>query len=70
MRNKLLALLTICFAFVVPFNVYAAQYPFNDLIFFGDSLSDNGNLYNRTFGYIPKSPPYYEGRFFKWTDMG
>lgn len=33
-----------------------------DLVFFGDSLSDNGNLY-RWVKIVPKSPPYYEGRF-------
>jgi phospholipase/lecithinase/hemolysin len=33
------------------------------LITFGDSLTDNGNFYAYTFHYIPKNPPYYEGRF-------
>lgn len=33
------------------------------MIFFGDSLTDNGNLYNASFKIIPKSPPYYLGRF-------
>lgn len=36
---------------------------FNKMIVFGDSLSDNGNLYSLTRGFIPKSPPYHEGRF-------
>ncbi len=44
----------------------------DQLIVFGDSLSDNGNLYALTslankkmpqIPIIPKSPPYYEGRF-------
>lgn len=42
----------------------------NDIIFFGDSLSDNGNLH-RYFSFIPKSPPYYDGRFSNgptWSD--
>jgi len=30
---------------------------------FGDSLSDNGNLYAATGGTQPPSPPYYDGRF-------
>lgn len=34
----------------------------NQLVFFGDSLSDDGNLY-RLLKIVPKSPPYYEGRF-------
>jgi len=34
---------------------------FSSVIVYGDSLSDNGNLYN-AIGY-PPSPPYYMGRF-------
>jgi phospholipase/lecithinase/hemolysin len=33
----------------------------NNMIIFGDSLSDNGNLYK--LYQIPTSPPYYKGRF-------
>lgn len=40
--------------------VFALSY--SEVVFFGDSLSDNGNLY-ATMKVIPKSPPYYEGRF-------
>lgn len=35
----------------------------NKIIFFGDSLSDNGNLYKLLLKIIPKSPPYFKGRF-------
>ena len=35
--------------------------PLNNIVMFGDSLSDNGNLYQLM--KIPSSPPYYEGRF-------
>ncbi len=42
-------------------NVYAK--PFSQLIFFGDSMTDNGNLYSTTVGIFPPSPPYFEGRF-------
>lgn len=43
---------------------YAGQgQPINQFVFFGDSLTDNGNLYRSDFGYLPKSPPYYQGRF-------
>src|SRR3990167_4017605 len=35
----------------------------NHIVFFGDSLSDNGNLYKFFFKIIPKSPPYFQGRF-------
>jgi|GEM_PF-852095 len=46
-------------------------YPYNKILFFGDSLSDNGNLYSFDFGYLPKSPPYFEGRFsngYVWSE--
>lgn len=46
-------------------------YDYNKIIFFGDSLSDNGNLYKSFFKIIPKSPPYYQGRFSNgpvWTE--
>jgi phospholipase/lecithinase/hemolysin len=38
-------------------------FPINEIVFFGDSLSDNGNLYKIMGKILPKSPPYYEGRF-------
>jgi phospholipase/lecithinase/hemolysin len=58
MMKKLIVLLLLC---LVSISVYAKQ--INNIIFFGDSLSDNGNLYRLTLKYIPKSPPYFEGRF-------
>lgn len=33
------------------------------MVVFGDSLSDNGNLYEYMKHQLPLSPPYYEGRF-------
>lgn len=39
-----------------------AAAPLSKIVVFGDSLSDNGNLFKETGGYIPGSP-YYEGRF-------
>ena len=36
---------------------------FSEMVVFGDSLSDTGNVYELTGGLIPASPPYYEGRF-------
>jgi phospholipase/lecithinase/hemolysin len=33
------------------------------ILIFGDSLSDQGNLYHYTKGLIPKSLPYYNGMF-------
>lgn len=45
--------------------------PPKQLVFFGDSLTDNGNLYHRLFKFTPKSPPYFEGHFSNgpvWSD--
>lgn len=46
---------------VSTFNVYAAN--INKIVFFGDSLSDNGNLYSLLLHILPKSPPYFKGHF-------
>lgn len=35
----------------------------NKFVVFGDSLSDNGNLYEYLKHQLPMSPPYYDGRF-------
>ena len=35
----------------------------NQIVVFGDSLSDNGNLYEYMHHQLPLSPPYYKGRF-------
>ena len=36
---------------------------FSNLVVFGDSLSDTGNVYNALGRLYPFSPPYYQGRF-------
>lgn len=41
----------------------ASAQDYGRLVVFGDSLSDNGNLYAVTLGTQPPSPPYYQGRF-------
>lgn len=35
----------------------------NKIVVFGDSLSDNGNLYEYMKHQLPVSPPYFSGRF-------
>lgn len=64
----LISLLT----FIFPFISYAqTNHPFNNIVFLGDSLSDNGNLYAAMNGVMPKSPPYFEGRFsngYVWSE--
>jgi phospholipase/lecithinase/hemolysin len=45
--------------------------PFNQLVVFGDSLSDTGNLFKALGGLFPPSPPYSQGRFSNgpiWVD--
>ena len=42
---------------------YTVAAGFSDIIVFGDSLSDVGNLSNMTGGAIPPDPPYWQGRF-------
>ncbi|MCW8399723.1 SGNH/GDSL hydrolase family protein [Legionella sp. PATHC038] len=37
--------------------------PLHNIVVFGDSLSDNGNLYKFMKYQLPPSPPYYDGRF-------
>jgi phospholipase/lecithinase/hemolysin len=36
---------------------------YSNLVIFGDSLSDVGNVYSQSFGFAPSSPPYYQGRY-------
>jgi hypothetical protein len=36
--------------------------PFSSIVVYGDSLSDNGNIYNASGNTYPASPPYYNGR--------
>ena len=50
----------------------ASAQTYNRLVVFGDSLSDNGNLYLISSGTQPASPPYYQGRFSSgrvWTEL-
>ena len=60
LRGAALAALTL--AAVSTAGAAGAQ-TYNRLVVFGDSLSDNGNLYLATGGAAPTSPPYYQGRF-------
>ncbi|GAA0191694.1 outer membrane lipase/esterase [Brevundimonas nasdae] len=49
----------------------ASAQTYSRLVVFGDSLSDNGNLYLISSGTQPPSPPYYQGRFSSgqvWTE--
>src|ERR1700739_4767223 len=61
------------FAGVLSLSASAENTPsYNKIVIFGDSLSDKGNLYKATMNKMPKSPPYYKGRFsngLTWSDM-
>jgi phospholipase/lecithinase/hemolysin len=60
----LLASLTFLLTAQIPVISHANEVtPFSQIVFFGDSLSDNGNFYSDVFSYMPKSPPYFQGRF-------
>ena len=48
-------------AFLFSSIIYAS--PLHNIVVFGDSLSDNGNLYEIMKHQLPPSPPYFEGRF-------
>ncbi|MDI9819104.1 MULTISPECIES: GDSL family lysophospholipase PlaA [unclassified Legionella] len=49
--------------FFLMFSALAAAKPLHNIVVFGDSLSDNGNLYEYLHQKLPQSPPYHEGRF-------
>jgi phospholipase/lecithinase/hemolysin len=45
---------------------------FSELVVFGDSLSETGNIFDATFGLFPPNPPYFAGRFSNgpiWVDF-
>lgn len=50
-------------AFFIFFEGLAWAKPVSNIVMFGDSLSDNGNLYAYLHEMLPQSPPYYQGRF-------
>jgi phospholipase/lecithinase/hemolysin len=50
----------VCLFFLV---THAMASSLNKIVVFGDSLSDNGNLYEYMGHNMPMSPPYYKGRF-------
>lgn len=59
-------------AFLLAFfsSVYAQK--IDNFVVFGDSLSDNGNLYEYLKHQLPPSPPYFEGRFcngYVWVEQ-
>ncbi len=49
--------------FALLFSLTASATTLDKIVVFGDSLSDNGNLYEYMDHELPVSPPYYNGRF-------
>ena len=60
-RNAAAAALTLAAGVALAGTASAQSY--NRLVVFGDSLSDNGNLFLFTGGAQPPAPFYYQGRF-------
>ncbi len=49
--------------FALFFSSLVSATSLNKIVVFGDSLSDNGNLYEYMNRELPMSPPYFKGRF-------
>lgn len=63
LNHLLVGILAIIFT-MLPLSSYAQNLvPFSKITFFGDSLTDNGNFYSDVYEFMPKSPPYFYGRF-------
>ncbi len=61
LRGAALAALTLAASCAL--STAASAQSYGRLVVFGDSLSDNGNLYLASGGTQPPSPPYFQGRF-------
>ena len=59
-RFMIITILPLCMCILMSGSGWTLTY--SDLIVFGDSLSDTGNVSRSTGGFLPP-PPYYEGRF-------
>jgi phospholipase/lecithinase/hemolysin len=75
MKKQFVAAGFVLFSFMLPLKASAA--PFSAMYVFGDSLSDQGNIFNLTGGSVnptqatPPSPPYFNGRYSNgpnWVD--
>jgi phospholipase/lecithinase/hemolysin len=75
MKKQFVAAGFVLFSFMLPLKASAA--PFSAMYVFGDSLCDQGNIFNLTGGSVnptqatPPSPPYFKGRYSNgpnWVD--
>ena len=60
MPKQILAIGFFIWSFILPLRAMAVS--FDNIYVFGDSYSDDGNLYKADGGVVPPSPPYYQGR--------
>jgi phospholipase/lecithinase/hemolysin len=64
LKKILLAVILALLAFMVTLIVSSKEsQPIRQLVVFGDSLSDMGNVYQTTGRSYPPSPPYFQGRY-------
>lgn len=64
MQSRKLAVFSVSVAMVLmATTLVASATSFSSVVVYGDSLSDNGNLFAASLGTIPMSPPYFNGRF-------
>ncbi|MCX7121112.1 MAG: SGNH/GDSL hydrolase family protein [Gammaproteobacteria bacterium] len=69
--KKIFLMALFVFAFNAVFADSVSVPQFKQIVFLGDSLTDNGNLYKMSAGLLPKYMPYYKGRFsdgYTWAD--
>lgn len=59
----------LCIGLALSSALSAGPLPFNQMIIFGDSVSDNGNVYIATGGATPAPPEYTAGRFTNGPDV-
>lgn len=63
LARRYLLMVTVLVAVVVQAAPGRDHAPFSKLVVFGDSISDDGNLFGATGGAIPPAPYYVNGRF-------
>ena len=61
MKHKKWLIVCLCVFLLFPLSVFGAT--FDTIVVFGDSLSDNGNIYALTGNTSPDPTEYYQGRF-------
>lgn len=64
MRKIIVAIVLALVAFMTALTFSSQRFePIDELIVFGDSLSDTGTVFRATNGLYPPDPPYFQGRY-------